>query len=49
MKKQIIASGLLVLVGGTSSAQSNVTLYAIVVVVLRAGNATTSIVNPPSV
>lgn len=42
MKKQIIASGLLVLVSGTSSAQSNVTLYGIVDVGLRYGNAATS-------
>jgi predicted porin len=42
MKKQIIASGLLVLVSGASSAQSNVTLYGIVDVGLRYGNAATS-------
>jgi predicted porin len=49
MKKQIIASGLLVLVGGTSSAQSNVTLYGIVDVGLRYGNAATSNDNTLSV
>lgn len=42
MNKQIIASGLLVLVSGASSAQSNVTLYGIVDVGLRYGNAATS-------
>ncbi|SDC64133.1 Outer membrane protein (porin) [Massilia sp. PDC64] len=42
MKKHFIASGLLVLVGGTSSAQNNVTLYGIVDVGLRYGNAATS-------
>jgi predicted porin len=49
MKKQIIASGLLVLVSGTSSAQSNVTLYGIVDVGLRYGNAATSNDNTLSV
>ena len=49
MKKRIIASGLLVLVGGTASAQSNVTLYGIVDVGLRYGNAATSNDNTLSV
>lgn len=42
MKKEIIASGLLVLMSGPSTAQSNVMLYGIVDVGLRYGNAATS-------
>ncbi|NIA52414.1 porin [Massilia sp. TW-1] len=42
MKTPIIAAGLLVLASGASSAQSNVTLYGIVDVGLRYGNAATS-------
>lgn len=49
MKKQIIASGLLVLVSGTSFAQNNVTLYGIVDLGLRYGNAATSNDNTLSV
>ena len=49
MKKQIIASGLLVLMSGASSAQGDVTLYGIVDVGLRYGNAATSSENMLSV
>jgi predicted porin len=49
MKKQIIASGFLVMVNGSSFAQNNVTLYGIVDLGLRYGNAATSNDNTLSV